>query len=289
MTNAAETSDHSLSQEELLSLETEGYIGPFDLMTPEEAKKVLAAISTYPDDRLPWWKARHAYVRAMYELGTQPAILERLKSILGPDIILWGSHIIRQSPHGRHRWHVDVEHAHWEGVTLWLALENVVPGECISVVTRSHTFDTTPQQIAKDLGTDLTDDEAVIAAARRHSAESRLVHVPIRDGQFFFFSGRAWHGTKNLTDLQRSAVIFQYTRPDSRVRIPTSFDYPHTQWSSLRPPVVLVHGEDRYGVNKLVPPEKIGNLSSRFYRELVYWPGLAIQGVASAWNAVTGR
>jgi len=60
-----------------------------------------------------------------------------------------------------------------------------------------------------------------------------------------------WHGSHNSGTLPRIAMITHYARPDARVRVPTNWNEP-INWHPARPPCVLVAGEDRAGVNRLV-------------------------------------
>jgi ectoine hydroxylase-related dioxygenase (phytanoyl-CoA dioxygenase family) len=193
----------------------------------------------------------------MAELSTHPAIIRVVADALGPDVLLWGSQIIMQSPRQRHRWHIDVEHATWNGVTVWLAIRNVVPQESFSIITRSHRFNVTPQELAAQQGIDLLDDEAVYQAARQLDPQCEQVRLDIADGQFFIFKGKLWHGTRNNTNADRLAVILQYTTPDNQVRIPLTFDYPNIAWSANRPTCLLVKGRDAFGVNSVLQPEQI--------------------------------
>jgi ectoine hydroxylase-related dioxygenase (phytanoyl-CoA dioxygenase family) len=77
------------------------------------------------------------------------------------------------------------------------------------------------------------------------------VRIPVKPGGFFLFDGRLWHGSDNTGPNIRLAMIIHYSRPDVRVQIPLNFDAP-VHWHESRPPCVLVSGEDRHGINRLV-------------------------------------
>ncbi len=242
------------------SFEEQGYVGPFSLYSKDQSEWLLEQCAKYPKLLLPWTKGRHTVHPPMAHVGMNPLLLREVTAALGPDLLLWGSQIIRQKPNEQHRWHVDVEHTAWEGVTAWVAAKNVVPGESFSVITRSHRFGITPQELARQQQLDLTDADAVASAARKIDPASKLVNVAVADGQFILFKGRLWHGTRNLTNQNRYAMIFQYTQPDSYIRIPASYHvYPVTAWRG-RPECLLVQGRDAAGVNRVRPVEAVGGL-----------------------------
>ena len=246
----------------LAELEEKGFIGPFSLFDKEAMDSVLKNCSRYPRIMLPWEKGRHTVVKEMALTATRPAILEKIVATTGPDVLLWGSQIIRQPAAAKHRWHADVEHMCWPGVTVWLAAKNVISKESFGVITGSHRFDITPQELAAREGLDLRNDTALEKAAQRIDPNSRLLYLPVEDGQFVIFHGRLWHGTKNTSPYPRHSLIFQYTRPDSQVRIPRNNHYPGTAWYNAHPPCLLVHGTDVHRVNKTLQIDAIKTLKS---------------------------
>jgi ectoine hydroxylase-related dioxygenase (phytanoyl-CoA dioxygenase family) len=99
----------------------------------------------------------------------------------------------------------------------------------------------------------LTDDAAVLAAARSRDPRCEHVTHEIRDGQFFIFDRHTWHGSRNTAGTVRVAATLFFARADARVRIPTAFGSMPV-WYREQPPCILVAGQDRSGHNKLVPP-----------------------------------
>src|SRR5687768_6332874 len=108
-----DTAKHALTAEELKQFKEQGYIGPFPLFKKGEVESRFNSCKWYPDVLLPWRKSRHAAVRAMAEIGMHPVILAKVVSILGQDVLLWGSQLIEQKPFKKHRIHIDIEHTNW--------------------------------------------------------------------------------------------------------------------------------------------------------------------------------
>jgi hypothetical protein len=252
-----------LSADELSRYQHDGWLGVYPLLTPEgvaytcQVRERVVRGFMAPDwlarsrdakdlELRPWFKSMHAYVPTFYDITCHPAIVDRMVSILGPDVIAWGATLLRAVPGKTHRWHVDVEHRHWDGVSVFLGLENIEPRSTLKVISGSHHMPEPP------LAYGVTDDDSqALAAVRSQVPVSEIVPVPVKPGEFFIFAGRMWHGSHNSATLPRIAMIIHYSRPDAHIRVPTDWNEP-INWHPARPPCVLVAGEDRAGVNRLV-------------------------------------
>jgi hypothetical protein len=134
---ATEACTSGLSAEDLQHFKRQGWIGSYPLLSRSD---VLDLCRSYRDttvrflhkmryarecadifERLPWHKSAHTYLPAFRTLSAHPGIVEKVASILGPDIIAWGVTVSRLRPGQGHRWHVDVEHDSWPGVTAFIA------------------------------------------------------------------------------------------------------------------------------------------------------------------------
>jgi hypothetical protein len=188
------------------------------------------------------------------EVAAHPTLVAKLKSALGPDILLWGVQFVRQRPRGTHRWHVDVESVKVNGLAAWIALKNVAHDACLQLIPGSHRFGVSPQELARGSGLDLGDDSAVLSAAHGFSPEPRIVPMGIGLGQGFLFNPKIWHGSRNLTRKTRFAMILHYARPGDDVRIPLTYSPPQPIWASSSAPCVLISGQDRHGTSFLIEP-----------------------------------
>jgi len=251
-----------LDAAELARFERDGWVGSYPLLTPRGVDEVGAMRNTVmrsltkPADiaratasdafvQKPWFKSMHACVPECFDIARHPAIVDRVKSILGPDVIAWGVTITRSAPGGVHRWHVDHEHHRWHGVSVYLGLAGSDLDSALKLITGSHRMPENPQMYG------VKDDAAALAAVREEILTAEMVRVPIAPGEFFLFAGRAWHGSHNTGSKLRLSMILQYSRPDVRVQIPLNFNEP-IHWHPSRPPCVLVAGQDHHGRNRLV-------------------------------------
>ena len=247
---------------ELAKFRTEGWAGPFPFLTQrgsDQAEKIYRRIyrkfkSPERGDlqkpgafsERPWSKSMHAYVPEFYDLAAHPAVTDKVADILGPDLMVWSLTLNLYRPGERHRWHVDIEHKKWKGVTVFLGLRNITERSTLKVISRSHRMGSMPQELGID------EDGSALAACRSVEKEALLTAIPLREGEFFIFDGLLWHGSRNETFRTRGAMIIQYSRPDQPIALPMNTT-PPVQWHPTPPPCVLVKGEDRWGVNRLVP------------------------------------
>ncbi|ELS04580.1 Phytanoyl-CoA dioxygenase (PhyH) [Xenococcus sp. PCC 7305] len=277
--------NNNLSEEDLKKFREQGFIGPFKFMEADEVasltkelKKItaraffwkrlvakIARIFKIQDHQIPsfvwgkakWGKGLHATIPLMYKVSNDPVILDKISSILGDNVLQWSTQILSKTSDVDYPWHGDVEHIEWEGITVWLALSNVSDQTPMDIVTRTHALPnyTYPQELNRNEGIDLNDDQAVLEAAQKLDPECELLSMKLKPGEFFIFAGRLWHVPRIYSSLERTVMISQYSPPSEKIQIPTTFEPPIT-WKSSLPPCVLAKGKDDYGHNLVVePPE----------------------------------
>lgn len=251
-----------------------GLLNPEHLFTQEECLQFLQALnvnfnllspSTWGSPKPEWIKGHAAASRVVYELATQKQIIDRLKMLLGNDVMLWGACLVRKSASEAHPWHTDIESWNAGGklVSVWIGLNNTSRESSLRVVSCSHKFGVSVQQLrheARRRREELKDDE-IIAWAKKCEPQSELVLFDISDGQALFYDGRLWHASHNHTGNDRQAVLLQYATPDSVIRIPDlrTLDWPF-RYLGQKPPCLMVSGGDTAGVNRMVnaPSSKPG-------------------------------
>ena len=241
----------TLTEEERSAFAVNGWIGPFPLLSEDEVEALCStyndskhlfrpeaetSASTAPDafDELPWFKSLHARLPLFATVAAHPAIVGRLLPLLGPDVMLWGSSVTVRKPGQVHRWHVDVEHRAWRGITAFVGLQNTSHDSTLKVINRTHRLDTMPQELRVR-----SDADAVAAAQRLGIHDAVIVEVDLRPGEFFLFDGPLWHGSLNRGTTTRMALLTQYARTDAPVAIPLSWDQP-IRWHPTRPPCLVV-------------------------------------------------
>lgn len=217
-------------------------------------KNPLFRFPTFIWGKVKWDKGVHSSVPQIYRLSSQPFIVEKVASILGENILQWSSHIIDSEPSETYRWHGDVEHIEWKGLTVWVALTNVSRESSMRLISRSHNLSdyTYPQELNNECGLDVTQDDLVLQAAQKIDPQCELISVDMKPGEFFIFDGRIWHSARNLSSKKRTSMIFQYSPPSETIKIPITHR-PPVLWKSSPPPCLLIRGKDEYGHNLIVP------------------------------------
>lgn len=231
----------------------EGFVFPVDVFTAEEAAVYRAQLETL-EARLAGERTgnkgqlnfTHTIFRFANEIVRSPKILDVVESILGPDILVWGSTFFLKEPHTESyvSWHQDLRY--WgldddEGqVSAWLALGPVNKANgCMRLVPGSHKNAIVEHKDTFDEANFLTRGQE----ADVEIDESAVVHCELEPGQASFHHGRLLHASApNQSDERRIGFAINYVSPHVK-QVVASKDY-----------AMLVRGEDRYGHFLPVPP-----------------------------------
>ncbi|HKO97822.1 MAG TPA: cupin domain-containing protein [Pyrinomonadaceae bacterium] len=243
-----------------------GYEGPVRVLSAQECQHFLKAIAdpNHPSP-LDWNKGQAANSRIFYEIGSHPAIVDRVSAILGPDVMLWGASMQDRAPGAVHPWHSDIESSLLPNktVSVWLGLENTNRKSSLRIIPHSHHFGVTLQQVRHEHGKarDEATDNDILNWARARDERSHLVKLDMADGDAVFLDGQLWHGSRNLFSETRRALLLQYATPDAAIRIPdlNYLDWPFRQFSFPKPACVMVKGSGTTDINRIVPPPVAGN------------------------------
>lgn len=251
-----------------------GHWGPIDLLNDSITENLLAefeictkkytylgpesddnySINDYWKDLgsdVHWFKSLHLLMPSVRKLAYHPKLITLITQILGDNVILWGSQIIQKAPGDDHKWHVDVETFKWPSVNVWIGLENTNENASLKIISKSHTFNHTPQMLCDEEGLNLIDDGKIIKAALRLNNGAKLFVPNCKNGQAVFFYGKAWHGSFNQTNKLRTAILLQYSTPASKIQIPMTFTNPII-WHSFCPPCLMICGKDGYKLNSYI-------------------------------------
>ncbi len=96
-----------LSETEMKFFSDNGYVGPFTLHEPEEMTRIWDQVrmdildtstAAFPDSRLNY--DRHLDLMALNQMISHPRVVDRISSILGPDVQCWRSEWFPKYPGG---------------------------------------------------------------------------------------------------------------------------------------------------------------------------------------------
>jgi ectoine hydroxylase-related dioxygenase (phytanoyl-CoA dioxygenase family) len=232
--------EHSLSTAEIQRFHDEGYLGPFVLCSPAQMTEIRARIVT---DVLPKAmarpdKQRHLDARIIYDLCTHPAVLDRIESLVGPDILLWQSRIVSKEPGAKLiTWHTDDNYLHIEprlNFSAWIALDETTEHNgAVRLLPGTHKLTIPHVPTMEDVYSPMQADP------RYFDANGPVVEMRLQPGQFFLFTDRTLHQSPpNRTQQTRMGLAVRFTVPLVRVDHDLG--------------VLVVRGQDRLGFNKVV-------------------------------------
>jgi len=242
-----------LTCEEIASYERDGFLFPIQVLARDEAAWFRSALESleadyrgaYPLKRYLALNA-HCVLPFVHQIVSHPKILDVVESLLGPDILVWGSEIFIKEANSPSfvSWHQDL--TYWgmgsieEEVTAWLALSDVCPENgCMRFVAGSHR-------------NDLLEHEDTFAADNVlfrgqvlpvEIGETEATDVCLSPGQLSVHHGRMFHASgPNRSGQRRIGVAMRYITPDV---------VPQTLGRDF---AMLVRGQNRSEFFDLVPP-----------------------------------
>lgn len=175
--------------------------------------------------------ARH---RAFKEWASCARIVDRLRQVVGPDVMVSLVHhncVMTKQPRysSLTGWHQDIRYWSFEQpllISVWLALGREFPGNgCLSFLPGTHALEIERERLddALFLREDLPQNQALIA---------RQVTPILEPGDAVFFHCRTFHAAgSNRTDEVKLSLVFTYHAADNR-------PLPGTRSASM-PPVAV--------------------------------------------------
>lgn len=254
---------HGLSASDVESYHTNGYLCPIDVLSNEEVSRNRNALETLErehDGKLP--RRIGEYLRISAYLATDvplriardPRVLDKVESILGPDILMWSCEYFIKEANSRQivSWHQDLTYWGMDGsdheVTAWVALSpanaesggmRFVPGSHKeSLVPHEDTFDENNLlSRGQEIAVDVDEEDAIVAA--------------LEPGQMSLHHGRLFHASgPNTSNDRRIGLVIRYIRPDTPAN------------GANKDFAMLMRGIDRMGTRLHVSPPP-GSFTSR--------------------------
>ena len=245
--------DNTLTPVEIKRFHDEGYLGPIMAVTPEEMAGIRNHIDTVvlqkdgpnPKTRL---QSRHMDSRVIFDLASHPAIIGRMRSLYGPDLILWATNFFSKEPGGSEiPWHQDLNYWPLEplvNISAWIAIDDVkIDNSCVQILPRSHKKSIPHIQSSDGMAfSEMADPKYFDPAG--------LINMELKPGEFFLFNEKTLHHSEiNRSNRRRMGMSVRVTLPFVKIE----HDGPplHPGHSSI-----LVSGQDTMGFKRLMsPPE----------------------------------
>lgn len=158
---------------------------------------------------------KYGYV---YDLITNPRIVDCVADILGPNVIGWGSHFFCKMPKDGKEvaWHQDA--SYWpltpsKTVTVWLAIDDADRGNaCMKFIAGSQHVGHLTYRPSSE-----ADHNVLNQSIDNAEQYGSVVYDELRAGEFSIHADLLLHGSEaNHSDRRRCGLTLRYCTPDVR-------------------------------------------------------------------------
>ncbi len=199
----------------------EGYVQPFTVFDAAEITHIRSYIDRLMNDMgeagaygINCYQAR---LSGLWDIVTEPRILDHVEDIVGPNIICWASAILSKRPSDPRRvpWHQDAAFWHLspaQTVTVWLAIDDVdEENSAMMFIPRSHCRGRIPVTSA---------DSNSVFHIETSGAEQlgKPVFNSLKAGQISLHADMLVHGSlPNNSSRRRCGLTIRYCPPEVRI------------------------------------------------------------------------
>jgi len=210
----------------LIDYNNNGYHFPLQAMSENQAAHYRSALEAIENDYASQTELKklaighaNSVLPFVDEITRSPNVLEPVKAILGPNILVWNaSFFIKEAQTDDFiSWHQDL--TYWgltdsHEVTAWIALSpSTIESGCVKFVPGSHTSsivehkDTFHENNLLSRGQELAVDVD----------ENDAVNVVLKPGEMSLHHGQVFHGSHNNQSTQRRiGLAIRYITPDMK-------------------------------------------------------------------------
>lgn len=262
MINTLPLTDGCLSETQKAQYWQDGFLFPCPALPTDQALCARAEIEAiearWLDGDLPLPLATykrvnsHVVMPMVTRIAKDPAILDVVEGVLGPDIMIFSGEFFIKEPKTRHIVSMHQDLTYWglgaiDGlVTAWIPLSPATPESgCMDFVAGSHKNAILEHEDTFDAHNLLSRGQEV----KVDVADADKTAIEIHPGQMSLHHGLTIHGSgPNRSDDRRIALVIRYIRPDMRQQVGEK-DY-----------AMLARGQDTHG-NFITIPEPEADFS----------------------------
>jgi hypothetical protein len=165
--------------------------------------------------------------RWVWDLATEPKILDMIERQIGPDILLWAIHILAKRPRTGIDvpWHQDAPYWNVKGNlpgSIWIAVDDVDESNgTMSIIPDWHTKGTLPR---KETGSDNVFTEEIDPSALPDNVDGIKVTYRLKAGQMATHHTMLPHAsTPNTSERWRQIITARYVAADAELGEKTYF------------------------------------------------------------------
>ena len=219
------TAPARLTPEDIARYNRDGFVQPFDVFAPDEITRLRGYIDGLMDAAGPdgayGINCYQARLAGLWDIATDPRILDLVEDIIGPDILCWATAILSKAP-GDPRavpWHQDA--SFWalspaRTVTVWLAIDDVDAGNAaMRFISGTH-----------DRGALPVEETTGAHVFHKGTAGADTLGAPftnaLKAGQVSLHADMLVHGSlPNTSERRRCGLTLRYCPPEVKITDPT--------------------------------------------------------------------
>lgn len=220
-----DTIEGTLSPKQIKDFHENGYLGPFQAWRPEEMKIVRENVLNEINQKPKFGQSnnnqsRHLDCKSVFDVCSHPSIVEKLCSLLGPNIILWRSHFFTKNaedPSSQKEvpWHQDGNYWPIEpvlNISAWVAFDEVnTENSCVQIIPGSH------KQAIPHIEAESHHNFKEMANPDFFD-ERKKVNMILKPGEFFIFNEKLLHHSEiHRSQNRRMGLAVRTTVPLVRV------------------------------------------------------------------------
>ncbi|MEM9707754.1 MAG: phytanoyl-CoA dioxygenase family protein [Pseudomonadota bacterium] len=213
-----------LTVDDVATYNQQGFVQPFEVFSRAE----IGEIRAYIDGLMAAMGPAGAYgincyqarLKGLYDVASDPRILDLVEDLVGPDILCWATAILSKKPHDPKRvpWHQDA--SFWKlsparTITVWLAIDDAdESNSAMRFIPGTHNRGALP--------TSSRDDGSVF---HKGTANPESLGVPftntLKAGQISLHADMLVHGSlANTSDRRRCGLTLRYCPPEVDITDP---------------------------------------------------------------------
>lgn len=208
----------ALTPSQIEHYNTRGFIAPLDVYSPSQ----IAEIRSYFDQLLERVVAEggnsysissaHLKYGPVYDILTNPRIVEYVSDLFGENVIAWGSHFFCKMPHDGKTvaWHQDA--SYWplspsKAATVWLAVDDAdIENACMKFIAGSHHFGHMTYRES-----DSAEHNVLNQSIDNAEQYGQVVYDQLKAGQVSIHSDLLLHGSEaNESPRRRCGLTLRY-------------------------------------------------------------------------------
>ena len=209
-----------LTQDQVDCYNNDGFVGPIDLLTTEEAAQLRDKVEEVEAEMGSQIQQRckikaHLPFTFLCDVISHPKLVDAVEDIIGPDILCWGSSFFQKEAHdpGFVSWHQDSTYYGLEPpdtLTAWLAIsDSNLESGCMDFIPGTHNQGTFDHEEFKSKENLLSRGQTIVGVD-----EAKSQSMVLKAGQFSFHKEDCVHGSApNKSDDRRIGLSIHYVPP----------------------------------------------------------------------------